>query len=133
MPESMPVRPQASDDFSGSRLNPQWMWSFQPQEGMWSLSERPGYLRLYGFQPIGKDRLDQAGNSLLQRSYATEANLVKTSMDISHMAEGQNAGLMHASSDVYGAIGVRMEGGRKYLCSYASGGKVERVAEIPQD
>ncbi len=133
MPESMPVRPQASDDFSGSRLNPQWMWSFQPKEGMWSLSERPGYLRLYGFQPIGKDRLDQAGNSLLQRSYATEANLVKTSMDISHMAEGQNAGLMHASSDVYGAIGVRMEGGRKYLCSYVSGGKVERVAEIPQE
>ncbi|MEY8516944.1 family 43 glycosylhydrolase [Lachnospiraceae bacterium 29-84] len=132
MAGSTPVRPQTSDDFSGGEISPQWMWSFQPKPGMWSLKERPGYLRMYAFQPIAADRLDQAGNCLLQRSYATEANIVKATLDISGMEEGQNVGLMHASSDVYGAVGIWMEGNQKYLCSYASWGKVDKLARIPE-
>lgn len=129
--ESEVKRPQTSDDFNTAELGVQWMWSFQPKSDMWSLTERPGYLRMYAYQPIEENRLDRAGNSLVQRSYATEANIVKTKIDISGMTNGQNAGLQHCASDAYGAIGVKMEGDKKYICYY-SGGNVSQVAEIPE-
>lgn len=125
-------RPQTSDDFQEDALGPQWMWSYQPKNGMWSLAERPGYLRMYAYKPIVENRLDRAGNSLVQRIYATEANIVETRIDISAMANGQNAGLQHCASDAYGAIGVKMEENKKYICVYSEG-NVSPVAEIPSD
>ena len=132
MPESKPARPQTSDDFSGEALSPQWAWSFQPKEGAWSFKERPGYLRMRASRPLEADRLDRAPNSLIQRSYATEANRVKTKMELAGMTEGHNAGLMHISSELYGAVGVRVEGGKKYVCHYTSWGNVEKLDEIPE-
>jgi hypothetical protein len=98
---------------------------------MWSLTERPGFLRMRAYKPIIADRIDTAGNSLVQRSYKTEANIVKTKFDISGMADGQNAGLHHSSSDLYGGLGVRMYGGRKYIYAYGSGGVAEHKAAVP--
>lgn len=40
-----PTRP-ACDDFDEARLGPEWMVLRTPREEFWSLSERPGYLRL---------------------------------------------------------------------------------------
>ena len=37
---------QRSDDFDESRLLPQWQWNHQPRKGFFSLTERPGWLRL---------------------------------------------------------------------------------------
>lgn len=37
----------ASDSFSGSVLSPQWEFNHQPDKEKWSLTERPGWLRLY--------------------------------------------------------------------------------------
>lgn len=38
--------PQSSDDFTNDILGPQWQWNHNPEDNMWSLTERPGYLRL---------------------------------------------------------------------------------------
>ena len=132
LPESQVKRPQTSDDFNNSELGVQWMWSYQPKSDMWSLTEKPGHLRLYAYKPITPNRLDRAGNSLVQRSYATDANIVKTKIDISGMANGQNAGLQHCASDGYGALGIMMKDDVKYICSY-SGGGVNQIAEVPKD
>ena len=34
---------------------------------MWSLDERPGFLRLHAFKPLRPDQLKKAGNTLTQR------------------------------------------------------------------
>ena len=39
-------RPQASDEFEAPTLSPEWQWNHNPSNSMWSLTERPGWLRL---------------------------------------------------------------------------------------
>jgi len=41
------VVPQSSEDFNGPKLGLQWEWNYQPRKDMWSLTERPGWLRLH--------------------------------------------------------------------------------------
>lgn len=43
-----PMAPyRRSDDFSGTSLLPIWQWNRVPVDGKWSLTERPGFLRLH--------------------------------------------------------------------------------------
>lgn len=103
-----------SDDFDDSRLGAQWQWNYQPRREMFSLSERPGWLRLKAFQPLEANRLLKAGNTLTQRCFRKAENEVIIKLDISHMADGQKAGLCHFSSS-HAALGVAREGGTCYL------------------
>lgn len=132
-PQSEKKRPQTSDDFHSNTLAPQWMWNYQPRNDMWSLSEKPGHLRLYAFQPKSKDRLETAGNSLVQRTYAAKSSIAETKFDISEMTDGQNAGLQHCSSDLYGGIGISVRDGIKRICSYSSDGLTDEITVIPAD
>jgi beta-xylosidase len=54
-----------------------------------SLTERPGFLRLHAFAPF------KAGNTPTQRAMRTEHNEVTVKLDVSGMADGQEAGLCH--------------------------------------
>jgi beta-xylosidase len=56
-------RPQTSDDFNGEKLGPQWEWNHNPDDAHWSLTARPGYLRLI---PMQADSLLDARNTLTQ-------------------------------------------------------------------
>ena len=78
---------------------------------MYSLSERRGWMRLYAFRPIETDRLLKAGNTLTQRSFRNGRNVVTVKMDISHMAEGQKAGLCHMAEHS-GGVGVSCRNGQ---------------------
>ena len=105
-----PVRtPQSSDDFSKSVLSPQWEWNYQPRDEMWSLTERPGNLRLKAFRPLVTDNLLKAGNTLTQRCFCTNKNEVIVRMNIEGMVDGQKAGLCHYSKS-YAMVGVRQSG-----------------------
>ncbi|MGN6728042.1 MAG: glycoside hydrolase family 43 protein [Tepidisphaeraceae bacterium] len=104
------VVPQSDDDFSGPALGVQWEWNYQPRADKWSLTERPGFLRLHAFRPLERDNLKKAGNTLTQRSMRTRSNVATVSFDLSGMADGQVAGLCHYSAD-YGTIGVRRKDG----------------------
>ena len=103
-----------SDDFDDAALAPQWQWNYQPRAEMFSLTERPGWLRLKAFRPLEENRLLKAGNTLTQRTFRKTENEVVVKMDISRMTDGQKAGLCHFSSS-HAALGVVKEGGRCFL------------------
>ena len=100
-----------SDDFDSACLPPQWQWNHQPRREMYSLAERPGWLRLKAFRPLEPNTLRKAGNTLAQRSFMTEGNVVTLRMDVGAMADGQRAGLCHFSAQS-GALGVVRQNGQ---------------------
>jgi beta-xylosidase len=104
------VTPQTDDEFNDPKLGVQWEWNYQPRADKWSLTERPGFLRLHAFKPLQRDNLKTAGNTLTQRALRTSTNVVTLALDLSGMADGQVAGLCHYSKD-YSTIGVRRERG----------------------
>lgn len=86
--------PQGSDDFDKAELHPQWMWNHVPDSSKWSLTERPGYLRLYASSVSGKGFF-KAPNTINQRYMRSDSAVVTTRMEIAGMNNGQKAGLVH--------------------------------------
>ncbi len=85
--------PQGSDDFSSLQLLPRWEWNHQPRAEYWSLTERPGWLRLRAFRPLATDSFFKAGNTLGQRYLSADKVQVTVQVDVSGLAHGQKAGL----------------------------------------
>lgn len=81
--------PQTSDDFSGSKLRPQWEWNHNPDDGYWSLTARPGFLRLI---PMRANRLLAARNTITQ-SMQDNAFAFTSRLDIGAMKSETRAGL----------------------------------------
>lgn len=131
-PETVRTVPETSDDFNKSSLGHQWMWNFQPRDGFWSLQERPGYLRLYAFRPLVENRIETAGNTLLQRNYRYVKNNAVAKFDLSGMEEGQNLGLLHAAGSFYVGIGVSAEDGKR-IVKYMTDKITEVICEIPRN
>ncbi len=131
-PTSIAKKPVTSDDFSSPTLGKNWMWNFAPRHGMWSLTENPGHLRLYAFRPLEKEKLETAGNTLLERNYRYEKNTATTRFMIAHMADGQSTGLLHAAGRAHTGIGVALEG-RQLSVKLISNERSETVAELPFD
>lgn len=82
-------RLQASDTFSAKTLGLQWSWNHNPDAARWSLSARPGFLRLTAGQA---DHLVTARNTLTQVLQGPQSRIT-TRIDVSRMADGQRAGL----------------------------------------
>jgi len=57
-----------SDDFSSPTLGLQWQWNHNPDNTRWSLTERPGFLRLH---PTGATNFWYARNTLIQKGLPT--------------------------------------------------------------
>jgi len=106
--------PETNDDFSRPTLSPQWEWNYQPRADKWSLSERPGFLRLHAFKPLKPDDLLKAGNTLTQRCIRTNSNSVSVKLDLSNMADGQVAGICHFARG-YSTFGVLQAKGNRAL------------------
>ncbi|MDH6312399.1 beta-xylosidase [Parabacteroides sp. PFB2-10] len=103
-----------SDQFDGINISKQWQWNYQPRTDMFSLEERPGWLRLKAFKPLRQNQLLSAGNTLTQRSYRSAGNEVIVKMDISAMTDGQKNGLCHFSKE-HASIGVAQADGIRRL------------------
>jgi beta-xylosidase len=116
------VMPQSRADFSEPVLGPQWEWNHQPRADKWSLTERPGFLRLKAFKPLQPDNLMTAGNTLSQRTFRTPKNDVVAEFDLSGMADGQKAGLCHFAKD-HSALGVVQDGAIRRI-EYRENGKL---------
>jgi arabinoxylan arabinofuranohydrolase len=100
-----------SDAYNGSNLKLQWQWNHNPDNRYWSLTDRPGYLRLTTGS-IATGILD-ARNTLTQRTYGpTSSGAV--AMDVSQMKDGDVAGLA-AFQRKYGYVGVTMSNGTKNI------------------
>lgn len=116
---------QSSDEFKTKRLSVQWEWNYQPRADKWSLSECKGFLRLHAFTPtqLNKEKsvILRAGNTITQRSMRTSSNVATVKIDISHMADGQFAGLTHFSTTSYSLFGIKQENGIRTLVYDNSG------------
>lgn len=120
-----PPLPDLSDDFTHG-LKPIWEWNHASRRDAFSLTERPGWLRLKAFPPAFPG-LRGVGNMLTQRSWRTADNRASVVLDLSSMVDGQTAGLSHFSAA--GAwIGVRQAAGQRTLCF----GRGETVQQGPQ-
>ena len=105
-----------------------WQWNHNPDNSLWSVTERKGYLRLK------TGRLDTsfllARNTLTQRTIGPVCT-GSTLLDVSKMKEGDFAGLCLLQKN-YGLVGVKDSAGKKYIIMLnASSGRPEQVATIP--
>lgn len=120
-----------SDDFSRKEGDPilplVWQWNHNPDDRLWSVSERPGYLRLKTGR-LDRDFL-QARNTLTQRTIGPTC-VGSTAIDVSKMKDGDFAGLSLLQKK-YGLLGVRAEGDKRSLVMVnATTGTPEEVAAI---
>jgi beta-xylosidase len=123
VPQTLPLPPSkglipglvASDDFSrrpGAPALPlAWQWNHNPDNALWSLTDRKGYLRLK------TGRVDTsfllARNTLTQRTIGPVCSGA-TALDISHLKDGDFAGLALLQKR-YGLVGVDYRNGAKAI------------------
>lgn len=124
----------ASDEFTrkkGERALPLvWQWNHNPDNSLWSVTQRKGYLRL----TTGRIDTDfvMARNSLTQRTIGPVCSGA-VSLDISNMKDGDFAGLGLLQKN-YGLAGVKITGDSKAVVMInASIGKPVEAQKIPLD
>jgi beta-xylosidase len=79
-----------ADDFSSEKLGLHWQWNHNPVDKAWSLTERPGYLRLKTARVV--PNLYLAPNTLTQRMEGPKCT-GSVALDLSRMKDGDIAGL----------------------------------------
>ena len=100
-----------SDDFSSQQLGLHWQWNHNPVDEAWSLSERPGFLRLKTSRVVSSIYL--APNTLTQRMEGPTCSGA-ICMDLSKMRDGDCAGLAAFNGDS-GLLTVKKTGKRLSL------------------
>jgi len=122
----------ASDEFSRAKnqkaLPLVWQWNHNPDNKLWSVTERKGFLRLK------TGRIDnnflQARNTLTQRTFGPVSSGI-TSLDVSKMKDGDFAGLSLLQRK-FGIVGVKYENGKKSIVMInGSSAKPEQIDSIP--
>ena len=112
-------RPATSDEFDAPVLGAQWLWNHQPRADKWSLTQRPGYLRLHAWKTnrwwAATDQINLAGNTLYQRYFRNHRSVVTVKLDPSGMADGQNGGLVLMNYGRYVGLGVHQRDGGRFL------------------
>ena len=113
-----PVKPlPTNDNFRSYPIGQQWEWNHNPDNGAWSLFERPGWLRLKASSSAS--RLTQAHNMLTQRIFAfhgktSTPSLGTIRLDVSNLKEGDRAGIC-ILQDPYALLAVEVKDGKKQL------------------
>lgn len=80
--------PQHSDDFNSTRLAQVWEFNHVPRKDKWSLTDRPGYFRIYSQYAKG---FEWARNSLTQK-VSGPYSIGTAALDLSGLQEGDFAG-----------------------------------------
>ena len=103
-----------NDNFRSYPLGMQWQWNHNPDNGAWSLFDRPGWMRLKTSGVV--NRLTQARNMLTQRIFAFTDRPSKGTvcMDVSNLQEGNRAGIC-ILQDPYAMIAVEKKDGQYQL------------------
>ena len=95
-----------ADDFSEPKLGLHWQWNHNPIDEAWSLTERPGYLRLKTNRVV--PTLYLAPNTLTQRMEGPQCSGA-VCLDLSKMKDGDCAGLAAFNSDS-GVLTIKKQG-----------------------
>ena len=108
-------------DYSTDKLKLEWQWNHNPDNRYWSVTERPGWLRLKNGYTA--KNIINARNTLTMRTEGPSCSGV-IKMDVSNMKAGDYAGLS-AFQYNYGNVGVRVtDSGEKkiYMATNANYG-----------
>jgi beta-xylosidase len=97
-PKALFVR---NDNFDTSKLNPVWQWNHCPDDSKWSLTEKPGVLRLHS---LPASSFWMARNSLTQKPMGPES-VVTVELSAAGMTNGDTAGLALLNAP-YSWIGI---------------------------
>jgi beta-xylosidase len=121
----------ASDEFNRTKGEPSiplvWQWNHNPDNAFWSVSKRPGYLRMT------TSRIDT--NILLARNTLTQRTIGPVSsgtisMDISNMKNGDRAGLMLLQRK-YGWVGIKNDNGKRKVVMVSEQNDTVEGEEVP--
>ena len=93
-----------NDEFTGPKLTAVLQWNHLPDDTKWSLSERPGYLRLHSLPATD---FWWARNSITQRAVGPEST-VSTELDGAGMKPGDVAGLALLNMP-YAWVGIKRD------------------------
>jgi len=121
----------ASDGFDGTDLKPAWEWRYQPRPHAWSLTERPGYLRLYASSALHPGDFNAIPDVLTQRSLRTKRSEVTVKINLSGMVDDQESGLAHFAKTYATLSVIQMKGVRRL--SYNLNGARTTGPEIRSD
>ncbi|WP_078543287.1 glycoside hydrolase family 43 protein [Litchfieldia alkalitelluris] len=106
-------------DYKEDKLSLNWQWNHNPDNELWSLVKRPGYLRLQTGNFT--DTILQARNTLTQRTEGPSCTGI-TLVDISNMQQGDHAGLV-ALQNTFGTVGIQVaENGENYVIMTVNNG-----------
>lgn len=116
------------NDYNGSNLLLEWQWNHNPDNRLWSLTEREGYLRLK--TGLFCHSITEARNTLTQRTFGPECSAY-IKLDVTNMKNGDVSGFS-AFAERYGYVGVKVEGDEKYIvmAKYDDNDAVEKEFEI---
>ncbi|MFC4307272.1 family 43 glycosylhydrolase [Cohnella boryungensis] len=113
---------------TGATLAKVWQWNHNPDPTKWSLTQRPGFMRLTTGK-VSTSILD-ARNTLTQRTFGPQSTGI-AAMETSGMKDGDYAGLA-AFQARYGFVGVKMSGTSKFIVMVNAGsGTMTEAASIP--
>lgn len=119
-----------SDEFSSDKLDLVWQWNHNPDPSGWSLTERPGYLRIKNTRTDAT--LVATRNTLTQRMFGPTST-GSVAIEVAGMKDGDYAGLA-ALQEKYGFVGVRQTGSsRSIVMVNASSGSPQVVESVPLD
>ena len=99
-----PRQPVTSDEFSAAQFGLQWQWNANHREDWYSLSARPGWLRLFP-RPVPDDNLGNAPHLLLQKFPAAEF-AAETHLELGPDGDDMEAGLTVMGRE-YAALALR--------------------------
>jgi xylan 1,4-beta-xylosidase len=77
------------DEFGSGKLNPHWQWNHVEDDSKWSITEKPGVLRLHSLPAVN---FYNARNSVCQRSPGPES-IITVGLDTTGLTDGDVAGL----------------------------------------
>jgi beta-xylosidase len=121
----------ASDEFERHPGEPAlplvWQWNHNPENTLWSVTQRPGFLRLTTGR-VDTDFLT-ARNTLTQRTFGPACSGT-TAIDVSNLKDGDFAGLALLQKN-YGLVGVKAEGGAKAIVMASGSGSPVPSQAVP--
>lgn len=114
VPYTLNIQPfDKYDHFSSSVLDTRWQW-LRPAMSKWSLTERPGYLRIK--TDIGELNFNDTARSILLQQFPTANFDIRTSLDFNPTRNYQEAGLViYQESNHYVKFTVRYNNGTRML------------------
>ncbi|SDF66099.1 MULTISPECIES: glycoside hydrolase 43 family protein [unclassified Duganella] len=101
--------PPTIDDFSTPQLGLQWQWGANPQPSWYSLSAKPGALRLYTQPLADADDFVRASPAILTQKAPASRFLATTRVRLEQAKDGDRAGLI-INAMQYAWVGLRRNG-----------------------